>query len=149
MQAWRLAKKFASIVQNHKRMFDLSVSNFDCSHIPAVKGGWCVGCQGKKKRKTTNFIFFTDRNGLPLAIFELEAVNHADLYGIGRSVDGIVMQLEKVGINCDGLFNYTDAGFDGMSFRAALLKHDIIANVYPNPRNGRTKQNYNILCGAL
>lgn len=137
-------KMFTSIVQNHKRMFDLSVSNIDGSHTPAVKGGERVGYQGRKKRKTTNSIFFTDRNGLPLAMSEPEAGNHADLYGIGRSVDGIVMQLERAGINCNGLFNNADAGFDGMSFRAALRKHGIIDNVCPNPRNGRTKQNHNI-----
>lgn len=43
---------------------------------------------------------------------EPEAGNHADLYGSGHSVDEIVMQLEKAGINCDGLFNNADAGFD-------------------------------------
>lgn len=54
------------------------------------------------------------------------------------------MQLEKAGINCDGLFNNADAGFDGMFFRATLCRHGIIANVRPDPRNGGIKQNHNI-----
>lgn len=103
-------KMLASIVQKHKRIFDLSVSQLT---VPILRPSKAASASGFKVGKTQDApIFFTDRNRLLLAMSEPEAGNHA--------------------------------GFDGMSFRAALRRHGIIANVRPNPRNGGIKQNHNI-----
>ena len=54
-------------------------------------------------------------------------------------VDEIAAQLRECGLRTDGLFNNADAGFD---FRLALERHEIIANVCPNPRNGEPAEDY-------
>lgn len=61
---------------------DLSHINFDGSHTPCNKGGEKISYQGRKKRKTTNSLYLTDKNGIPLAMSEPEAGNHHDTYEI-------------------------------------------------------------------
>ena len=120
---------FAAIVRKYKDRLDMSVTHIDGSHTPALKGGECVEYQGRKKRKTTNSLYFCDRQGLPLAISEPQKGNHADLYEIEQRVDELAAQLRECGLSTEGLFNNADAGFDAKSFRAALESHEIIANV--------------------
>ncbi len=54
---------FTEILSQNKDKVDLSLS-----HTPAYRGGEMVAYQGRKKRKTTNALFLSDRNGLPLAL---------------------------------------------------------------------------------
>ena len=133
---------FASIVKKYRHLLDMSVTHIDGSHTPAVKGGECVEYQGRKKRKTTNSIYITDRQGLPLAMSEPQEGNHSDLYEIKERVDELIVQLQNNGLETDGLFNNADAGFDSKAFRSALNNHGIIANVFPNPRNAEPKEDY-------
>ena len=133
---------FSRLVRKYRHLPDFSLSHIDGSHTPAVRGGEGVGYQGRKKRKTTSSIYFTDRQGLPLAISEPRKGNHADLYRIKDSVDCIAFQPDRCGIPLDGIFNNADAGFDALSFRKTLDKYGIIANVCPNPRNGELSEEY-------
>ena len=77
----------------------MSLSHIDGPHTPAVRGGESVDYQARKKRKTTNSIYFTDRQGLPLAMSEPQKGNHTDLYEIKKSVDSIAFQLDGCGIS--------------------------------------------------
>ena len=131
---WR--KAYANAVNQDKAALDLSLSHMDGSHTPALRGGECVGYQVRKKRRTTNTLFFTDDQGIPLAMSDPQAGNHADLHEIKDRVNGIAEQLEDAGIFTDGLFCNLDAGFDGNDLRVALVSHGIISNVCPNRRNG-------------
>lgn len=133
---------FASIVKKYKHILDLSVSHIDGSHTPAARGGEAVEYQGRKKRNTTNALYFTDNQGIPLAMSEPQKGNHDDVYEIEPRVDELVSQLKDCGLEIDGLFNDADAGFDAKSFRMALAKHGIIANVCPNPRRGEPTEDY-------
>ncbi|WP_278695196.1 hypothetical protein [Prevotella nigrescens] len=45
----------------------MSSIDLDGSHTTALHGGECQSYQGRKKRKTTNAIYVTDRQGIPLA----------------------------------------------------------------------------------
>lgn len=94
-------KMFSRLVGKYRHLVDLSLTHIDGSHTPAIRGGESVEYQGRKKRKTTNAIYFTDRNGLPLAMSEPQKGNHADLYRIKDSVDGIAAQLNSCGISPD------------------------------------------------
>ncbi|NBJ09266.1 transposase, partial [Alistipes sp. Z76] len=127
---------FAALVRKYKDRLDMSVTHIDGSHTPALKGGENVEYQGRKKRKTTNSLYFCDRQGLPLAMSEPQKGNHADLYEIEQRVDELAEQIRECGLRTDGLFNNADAGFDAKAFRLALESHEIIANVCPNRRNG-------------
>ncbi len=55
-------------LRNHKGDLGLSCVDLDGSHTPAIRGGDAVEYQGRKKRKTTNALYLTYRQGLPLAM---------------------------------------------------------------------------------
>lgn len=131
---WETA--FSQNVKENKEMVDLSLSHIDGSHTPAYRGGEKVEYQGRKKRSTTNALYFVDRQGLPLAMSEPQSGNHTDLFEINDRIDEIAAQLSASGIAVDGLFSNLDAGFDGDNLRIALDSHGIISNVCPNRRNG-------------
>ena len=49
---------------------------------PAKRGGEAMAYQKRKKSKTTNALFLTDRQGLPLAMSEPIEGHHNDLFEI-------------------------------------------------------------------
>ena len=79
-------KMFSRLVMKYRHLVDLSLSHIDGSHTQAVRGGESVEYRGRKKRKTTNSIYFTDRQGLPLEMSDPQKGNHTDLYEIMESV---------------------------------------------------------------
>lgn len=121
---------------SHKAELDLSSSDIDGSHTPALKGGEEVAYQGRKSKKTTNALYITDRQGIPLAISNPVAGNHHDLYNIGGALNELFSTLTSADIKLDGLFINADAGFDSKEFRETCFKHGIFANVDFNTRNG-------------
>lgn len=129
-------KIYTRILRRDKSKLDLSLSHIDASHTPVYRGGEKTEYQGRKKRCTTNALFLSDNQGIPLAMSEPQAGNHADLYEIDERIDEIVSQMLDAEIAVDGLFCDLDAGFDGKELRSALISHGIIPNVCPNPRNG-------------
>lgn len=120
----------------HKGHLDLSSVDLDGSHTPAIRGGEQVEYQGRKKRRTTNALYLTDRQGLPLAMSEPVAGNHNDLYDIEVQFEVVTATLEEADIPVEGLFLNADAGFDSKDFRKSCGKKDINANVCFNKRNG-------------
>ena len=129
-------KVFSNILRKNKKILDLFISHIDSSHTPAYRGGEKVEYQGRKKRRTTNALFLSDNQGLPLAMSEPQAGNHADLYEIEERIRELVHQLANAGIAVDGLFCDLDAGFDEKDLRRALISNGIHPNVCSNPRNG-------------
>lgn len=123
---------------DHKSDLDLSSVDIDGSHTPAKRGGETVEYQGRKKSKTTNSLYLTDRQGLPLAMSEPVAGNHNDLYDIEVQFQVVTATLQKADIPVAGLFMNADAGFDSKDFRNACAKMDINANICFNRRNGST-----------
>lgn len=124
------------LLKKHRFSLDLSSGDVDGSHTPALRGGEQVAYQGRKKKKTTNSIFLTDRQGIPLAMSSPKAGNHNDIHEIEKSMNNIFNTMIDAKIRLDGLFLNADAGFDCKPFRLACEKQDIIANVAFNPRNG-------------
>jgi transposase len=123
-------------LKSHKQDLDLSSVDLDGSHTPAIRGGIGVDYQGRKKRKTTNTLYLTDRQGLPLAMSEPVAGNHNDLHDIEVQFEVVTTTLEQADINTDGLFLNADAGFDSKNFRESCNKKQINANICFNKRNG-------------
>ena len=120
----------------HKQELDLSSVDLDGSHTPAIRGGQSVEYQGRKKRKTTNALYLTDRQGLPLAMSEPVAGNHNDLYNLEVQFEVVTGTLEQATISVEGLFLNADAGFDSKNFRESCNKKEINANICFNKRNG-------------
>src|SRR3712207_8747953 len=49
------------LLDKYRTKFDMSSVDLDGSHTVAMRGGEEVGYQGRKKRKTTNALYITDR----------------------------------------------------------------------------------------
>ena len=124
------------LLKTNKSHLDLSSGDLDGSHTTALRGSEEVGYQGRKKRKTTNAIYLTDRQGLPLAMSEPVSGNHNDLFDIEVQFEEVVSTLEEAEISIDGLFVNADAGFDSQKLRNKCEAKGIIANICPNKRNG-------------
>jgi transposase len=133
-----LKKSWTSILEKNKSKLDLSSVDFDGSHTSAIRGGEEVEYQGRKKRKTTNSLYLSDRQGLPLAISEPVAGNHNDLFNIEVQFEVVTGTLEQANIPVEGLFLNADAGFDSKEFRLCCEKKEINANICFNKRNGNT-----------
>ena len=128
------------ILEKNKVSLDLSVSAIDGSHTKALRGGEQVEFQTRKMCKTTNALYLTDNQGLPIAISSPVAGNHHDLYQIGNHLDELFQTLAKANIPIDGLFVNADAGFDSKEFRSKCFEYGIIPNTAINPRNGNNDE---------
>lgn len=124
------------VLDRHKSGLDLSSVDLDGSQTPAIRGGEEVEYQGRKKRKTTNTLYLSDRQGLPIAMSEPMAGNHNDLYNIEVQFEVVTATLENANIKVEGLFLNADAGFDSKDSRNSCEKKEIHANVCFNKRNG-------------
>ena len=134
-----LKQSWITFLKSHKKELDLSSVDLDGSHTPAIRGGQEVEYQGRKKRKTTNALYLTDRQGLPLAMSEPIAGNHNDLHDIEVQFEVVTATLEQAEIPVEGLFLNADAGFDSKNFRESCNKKEINVNVCFNKRNGNTQ----------
>jgi transposase len=124
-------------------LLDLSSIQLDGSHTPAKRGGLAVAYQGRKKAKTTNALFLTDRKGIPLAMSKPQAGNQNDLFQIEASVSEMLKDCQAAHINTSHLFMNADAGFDSHLFRKFCYQNDLIANIDFNKRNAKnTDRNY-------
>lgn len=124
------------ILNNYKSQLDLSTSSIDGSHTRALRGGEEVEYQTRKKSKTTNALYLTDNQGIPIAISSPVSGNHHDLYQIDRRLDELFQTLKMADIATDGLFINADAGFDSKEFRNKCFEYGIVPNTGINLRNG-------------
>lgn len=138
-----------SLLSKNKSLLDLSSGDIDGSHTTALRGGEAVGYQGRKKRKTTNSLYLTDRQGLPLAVSSPKAGNHHDLHEIEVSLDELFATLKEATISIEGLFFNADTGFDSKLFRQICQKNEVIANVAFNHRNGDNNEHEYLLDDKL
>ena len=122
-------KSWESLLGRNRDKIDLSSADLDGSHTVARRGGEEVGGATHKAAQTTNAIFITDRQGIPVAISEPKSGKHHDVHKIGTSLDQIFGMMGNAGISTDALFLNADAGFDCHDFRKKCESAGIIANV--------------------
>ena len=91
-------KVWGMILSHHRSFLDMSSVDLDGSHTTTLRGGECCGYQGRKKRTTTNAIYVTDRQGIPLAMSTPVSGSHNDLHNIS-----LVLQDLFAGIKDSGL----------------------------------------------
>lgn len=123
-----------SILNKNKKLIDVSITNLDGSHTSAKRGGQAVGYQGRKKSKTTNMLFLTDKNGIPLACSQPVSGNHNDLFEIKKTVSKMIEDIESIAINTSGIFLNADAGFDSKELKEFFDSKEIIHNIDHNKR---------------
>lgn len=129
------------LLKKYKSLINLSSADLDGSHTTALRGGEEVGYQGRKKRKTTNALYLTDRQGIPLAMSTPISGNHNDLYNIEVQFEDITATLESAEISVKGLFINADAGFDSENLLLVCEQKEIIANIAYNKRNSGEDSN--------
>ena len=135
-------KAWTAILKAHKALLDLSSMQLDGSHTPAKGGGENMGYQGRKAAKTTNALFFVDKNGQPVAMATPQRGNRHDLYEIKTLFEQMCQSLEDADITVKGIFLNADAGFDAEELRTLCGEKEIEANIADNPRNGTLSQTY-------
>lgn len=128
------------ILENYKSFLDLSTASIDGSHTRALRGGEEVEFQTRKMSKTTNALYLTDNQGIPIAMSSPVSGNHHDLYQIESHLDELFQTLNKANISTNGLFINADAGFDSKEFRSKCFEYGIIPNTAINPRNGNNDE---------
>ena len=101
-----------------------------------------MGYQGRKAAKTTNALFFVDKNGQPVAMATPQRGNQHDLYEIKTLFEQMCQSLEDADITVKGIFLNADAGFDAEELRTLCSEKEIEANIADNPRNGTLSQTY-------
>ena len=129
------------LLNRYRSSLNMSSVDLDGSHTTALRGGEQVAYQGRKKRKTTNALYLTDRQGIPLAMSDPIEGNHNDLHQIKERFTDIMDTLDHANIRVDGLFLNADAGFDSVEFRQFCISHEIIPNIAINYRNGTNTDN--------
>lgn len=129
------------LLDKHRSELDLSSVELDGSHTPAIRGGEAVGYQGRKKRRTTNALYLTDRKGQPIAMSSPKSGEHHDTHDIVNVMRNMMDDMIKANIRIDGLFLNADAGFDCVPLRSLLESQGVVANICVNRRNGTTNEN--------
>ena len=132
-----------------KSKLDMSSVQLDGSHTPAKRGGEAVAYQRRNKSKTTNALFLTDKQGIPLAMSDPIDGNHNDLFDIDFFFTKMIADLEQSQILSNGLFLNADAGFDSEGFRKICQQKGIIANIDFNKRNSKNTDNQPLLDALL
>lgn len=75
-----------------------------------IRGGKEVGYPGRKKHKTTNALYLTDKQGFVLAISTPVSGNHTDLFNIENTFEELTTMIENATISVDGLFMNAGTG---------------------------------------
>lgn len=96
-----------------------------------------VAYQSRKKSKTSNMLFITDKNGIILSFSEVEEGKHHDIFDIKKQFEKLIETFLLIGIPLRGLILNADAGFDGKALREIAAKYEIEVNIKLNPRNGK------------
>ncbi len=139
---WRKAGEWKEmwlyLLDKHRNEFDMSSVDLDGSHTTALRGGEECGYQGRKKRKTTNALFLTDRQGLPIIMSVPKSGEHNDVHDIENVIESMFNDLDKANIKVDGLFLNADAGFDCDLLRDCLERNGVVANICISKRRTET-----------
>lgn len=137
-----LQRAWTCLLKANRNRLDLSSIQLDGSHTPAKNGGQAVSYQRRKRSKTTNMLFITDSQGIPLACSQPQAGEHNDLFAIQEVFGELCLALGQAGFRLEGLFLNADAGFDAVSLRSACASYDIAANIRVNRRNQSLASDY-------
>ena len=86
---------------NHQ-LLDLSSMQLDGSHTPAKNGGEHIGYQRRKAARTTNALFLSDNQGLPLAVATSQSGNHHDLHDIEQLFEELCKVLQEAEVDLSG-----------------------------------------------
>ena len=105
-------KVWGIILHRYRFFLGMSSVELDGSHTTALRGGERCGYQVRKKRKTTNAIYVTDSQGIPLAMSTPVSGSHNDVYNISEVLSELFSGLNSSALIVSGLFLNADVGFE-------------------------------------
>jgi transposase len=130
-----LESVFKASIFTIQKDLDLSEVNLDGSHMIAKKGGESVVYQGRKKAKTCNLLPLTEACGFVIGLCHLLPGNHNASYNLKPALSKAFKGIKRFGLNIQGAFFNTDAGFDTKNARKVCFNHGLIPNIPENVRN--------------
>ncbi|WP_206106567.1 IS5 family transposase [Ilyomonas limi] len=128
-------KVWIELLKTNHKLLDLSCMQPDGSHTPAKNGGEHIGYQSRKAARTTNALFFSDNQGLPLAVATPQSGNHHDLHDVEQLFEELYHLLSEADVDLKGVFMNADSGFDAQVLREQCSEKQIEANIEVNERN--------------
>ncbi|WP_157698973.1 transposase family protein [Bernardetia litoralis] len=132
-QSWK--NLWTPYLSKNRSDIALAICHLDGSHSPAKQGGEGVAYSSRKRCKTTNSLFLTDKNGIPVAMSVPQGGNHHDAFELEKNMQTMLVDLNKANIRYEGIFLNADAAFDTNSFRSFCSHMDIVDNIDFNKRN--------------
>jgi transposase len=133
--SWKNA--FEQLLFKHKPELDLSLAYLDATHTIAKKGGDEVGKYGKRKIKSTNTLWLTDRQGLVVAFCPPISGKRHDVFNIQQRFRQMLNSLKKVQIATEGLWLNADSAFECLAMRQICNEHQIELNAPHNRRRAK------------
>jgi transposase len=127
---------WVKILEERKRLLDLSILNLDGSLTRCKGVREQVGYQKRRADSCTNLMFLSDSKGTLIGVSDCISGEHHDAFLIEEQFTKALSYLQKAKIPIDGLFMNADAGFDVKAFREFCLKLGIIPNINFNPSHG-------------
>lgn len=133
--SWRYA--FEQLLRTHKSILDLSLAFLDGTHTIAKKGGDEVGNYGKRKIKSTNTLWLTDRQGLVVCFCPPLSGKRHDVFDIKARFEGMLHVLQRVQIAIAGLWLNADAAFECKALRQLCDQYEVELNAPHNRRRAK------------
>lgn len=130
--SWQRA--FERLVAKYKANLDLSLAFLDATHTIAKRGGDEVGNYGKRKIKSSNTLWLTDRQGLVVAFCPPLSGKRHDAFNIAKRFSNMLGLFKKAHIAIEGLWLNADKAFDCEALRQVCLQFDIELNTPHNRR---------------
>jgi len=90
-----------------------------------------------QEKKTTNAIYVTDSQGIPLAMSTPVSGSHNDVYNIPEALSELFSELKSSALPVSGLCLNADAVFDTEQFRRRYHEHVVFPYVAFNKRLGK------------
>ncbi|WP_375563225.1 IS5/IS1182 family transposase [Bernardetia sp. OM2101] len=141
VKTWKLEKLWITYLEDYRGELDFSICHLDGSHTLAKRGGEGIGYSKRKAGKTTNALFLTDKNGIPVAMSIPRAGNHHDAFELEKNMQTMIDDLNASQIREQGIFLNADAAFDTNAFRSFCSHMDILDNIDFNKRNRKDVDN--------
>lgn len=123
--------------QNGGKVFGYISRELYDRHTRTLYRGEEIEFQTRKMSKTTNTLYLTDNQGVPIAISSPYRVIIMIYMGLIVIWMSYCKHQIKLIIATNGLFVNADAGFDSKESRSKCLEYKIIPNTAITPRNGR------------
>jgi len=125
---------FEQLLFGYKRVLDLSLAFLDGTHTIAKKGGDDADTCGKRKFKSSNTVWLTDRQGLVVAFCPPLSGRRHDVFNIKKRFQNLLNFLTRAQIPLRGIWLNADKGFDCDALRHVCNKNEIELNAPHNRR---------------